>query len=359
MRATATGGSNMALTRRQLGANVVAGGVVEGGVAAGAAFGIVRNARAASEPVKIGILPLVSHAPTIIAQAQGYFAAQGLTARLVTFQAAEPMAVGIASGDIDFGVTAITGGLVSLADKGAVKVIGGSLAEAKGVEGQKVLASNAAYAKGLTSLAGLKGRSYAVTTAGSSFEYVAYKAAQKAGFPASEIVFRPLQTIPACIAALKTGQVDAWDMLPSVTDPLLKAKVAHAIAAVRDFIPGYQVTAVFTSTANINKRKEVVQRFLAGFARGIDDYDAALVAKTMAPKQIDAIVAEIHKYVFSAMPLDKARAHITHGVMRVNAGAALNVASVADQLQWLNANKLVPAGSTMQRLVDTSFVKTI
>lgn len=338
----------MALTRRQLGA----------GAAAGAAFGIVRNARAASEKVAIGILPLVSHAPTIIAAARGYFAAQGLDAKLVTFQAAEPMAVGIASGDIDFGVTAITGGLVSLADKGAVKIIGGSLAEKKGVDGQKVVASNAAYAKGLTDIAGLRGKSYAVTTAGSSFEYVAYKAAQKAGFPASDITYRPLQTIPACIAAVKTGQVDAWDMLPSIIAILLHDKAAHVIAAVQDFIPDYQVTTVFTSTRNIDKRTEVVKRFLAGFSRGIDDYDAALVAKTMAPKEVDAIVAEIHKYVFAGMPLAKARPHITNGVMHVNKGAALNVASVADQLAWLNANKLVPAGSTMKKLVDTSFVKT-
>lgn len=343
----------MGLTRRGFGAGVA------GSVAAGASFGIARHALAANETVRLGILPLTSHAPTIIAAAKGYFAAQGLDARLVTFQAAEPLAVGIASGDLDFSVTAITGGLVSLADKGAVKVIGGSLAEAPGVEGQKLLASNAAYAKGLTDIAALKGRTYAVTTAGSSFEYVAYKAAAKAGFPVSDMVFRPLQTIPACIAALKTGQVDAWDMLPSITDPLVKGGVAHEIAAVQDFIPGYQVTTVFTSSANVTKRREIVHRYLAGLAKGVEDYNAALVKKTMSAADTDAIVAMIHKYVFSNLPLETARARITNGVMLINEGAALNVASVADQLQWLNDNKLVPAGSTMQKLVDTSFVKTI
>ena len=34
------------------------------------------------------------------------------------------MAVAIASGDVDNAVTAISGGFVSLADKGAIKVIG-------------------------------------------------------------------------------------------------------------------------------------------------------------------------------------------------------------------------------------------
>jgi NitT/TauT family transport system substrate-binding protein len=344
----------MALTRRRFGGTIAAGGI-----AAGTGFGIIRGARAANETINIGILPLTSHAPTIIAAAKGYFAAQGLDAKLVVFQAAEPLAVGIASGDIDFSVSAITGGLVSLADKGAVKVIGGSLAEAPGVPGQALLASNAAYDKGLRDLAGLKGKSYALTTAGSSFEYVAYKAAVKAGFPVSDLVFRPLQTIPACIAALKTGQVDAWDMLPSITDPLIKGGSAHGIAAVQDFIPGYQVTTVFTSTANVTKKREIVQRYLAGLAKGVEDYNAALVKKTMSPADTDAIIAMVHKYVFSNLPEDRAKAAITNGVMLINEGAALNVASVADQLQWLNDNKLAPAGSTMKQLVDTSFVKTI
>lgn len=343
------GGSVMTLTRRQLGT----------GIAAGAAFGIIRGARAATEKVKIGYLPLVSHSPTFIAAAKGYFTSEGLDAELVGFRAAEPMAVGIAAGDIDFGITAITGGLVSLADKGAVKVVGGSLAEAKGVEGQKVLASNQAYAKGLTSIEGLKGKLYALTTAGSSFQYVAYKAAQKAGFPASDINYKPLQSIPACIAALKTGQVDAWDMLPSITDPLIAAKDAHEIAAVQDFIPGYQVTTVFTSTKNVTKRRGVVKAFIAAFSKGIADYDAALVTKTMSPADTEAVIKDIHKYAFASLPFDKAKGRITTGVMHINAGCELNVESVADQLHWLTSNKLVPAKSSMKILVDTGFVKIV
>ena len=45
------------------------------------------------------------------------------------FQAAQPMAVAVASGDVDYAVTAISGGLISLAEKGAARVIGGALSE--------------------------------------------------------------------------------------------------------------------------------------------------------------------------------------------------------------------------------------
>ena len=67
------------------------------------------------------------HAPLVIAKTQGYFAEAGLDVDFAFFQAAQPMAVAIASGDADFAVTAISGGLVWLARKDAVRVIAGAL----------------------------------------------------------------------------------------------------------------------------------------------------------------------------------------------------------------------------------------
>ena len=54
------------------------------------------------------------------------------------------MAVAVASKDVDYAVTAISGGLISLAEKGAAKVIGGALMEEPGIDGQKILVSDAA-----------------------------------------------------------------------------------------------------------------------------------------------------------------------------------------------------------------------
>jgi NitT/TauT family transport system substrate-binding protein len=45
--------------------------------------------------------------------------------------------------------------------------------------------------------------------------------------------------------------------------------------------------------------------------------------------------------------------------MRLNEGAALNVASIEDQLKWFQSEALVDADVTMDTLVDTSYVKTI
>src|SRR5580698_8748209 len=81
---------------------------------------------------KVGVLRLSSSAPVFIAQDKGYFRDAGLDIELKFFDAAQPIAVAVTSGDIDFGVTAFTAGLYNLAGKGTLKVIGGMSREKAG-----------------------------------------------------------------------------------------------------------------------------------------------------------------------------------------------------------------------------------
>ena len=78
-----------------------------------------------AEKIAVGALRFTSHAANFVAFERGYFTEQGLEVEFKFFQAAQPMAVAIASGDLDFGVTAISGGLIHLAEKGALRVLGG------------------------------------------------------------------------------------------------------------------------------------------------------------------------------------------------------------------------------------------
>jgi NitT/TauT family transport system substrate-binding protein len=340
------------MTRRAFGLNALAGTVMAGCGAASLAPAL------AADKIKIGILPLTSHSPDIIAQGRGHFAKQGIDASFVTFLAAQPMAVAIASGDVDFGITAITAGLISLADKGAVKVIGGALEEAPGIEGEKIIVSKKAHDEGVTTPAKLKGRTFGITTAGSSFQYMVHKIAQKEGFPDTEIHLKALQKVPTVIAALKSGQIDAWSIVPNIANALSRGPSVVQIGKISDYIPNYQVTTVFTSTANIEKKPDLVKRFLAAYSMGVADYNAALVEKTMSKADTDAIVKMIHQYVYASMPLEKAAPRIRAAAMRISPNATLNLASVKDQLDWFKAEKMVPADITMGKLVDTRFVKT-
>ncbi|KZK94987.1 MULTISPECIES: ABC transporter substrate-binding protein [unclassified Pseudovibrio] len=330
------------------------------GVLMGAAVltGTFATTATAAEKITVGALRFTSHAANFVAFEKGYFNEAGLEVEFKFFQAAQPMALAIASGDVDFGLTAISGGLISLADKGAVKVIGGALQEEAGIDGQMILASKAAFDAGLKTPADLKGKSFGVTTAGSSFHYMAHKIADKEGFERKDIKIRPLQKVGAVIGALKSGQIDAWSIVPHIAKGLAKSPQVEMIGKVSDYVPNYQVTTVFTSAKNINSNPELVKTFLGAYSKGAADFNAALVDKSAGDAAAEDMVKLIHKYVYADRPYEKAAPSIRNGAMRLNEGAALNMASVEDQLNWFKSEKLVPAGVTLDKLVDVKFVET-
>lgn len=329
------------------------------GLAAATAFLAAGTSLAsAQETVNVGILSLTSHAPSIIAAGKGYFEEEGIEVEFVSFQAAQPMAVAIASGDVDFGITALTGGLIGLAERGAVKIIGGALQEYDDIEGQKILVSQAAHEDGVTTPADLEGRRFGITTPGSSFHYMAHKIADGEGFDRSTMELVTLNGVPAVIAALRSGQIDGWAIVPNIANGLAAGPDVEEIGLVSDYVDGYQTTTVFTSTDNIDNNRDLVERFLTAFSRGIDDYNAALVDVTMEEEEIAEIVAMIHEYVYTDRPLEDADPAIRAGAMRINENARLNLASIEDQLEWFISEGLAPDGASIDNLVDTSFVET-
>ena len=317
-----------------------------------AATGLAAPALAANKKIKVGALRFTSHSGNFIAFERGYFAEAGLDVEFEFFQAAQPMAVAIASGDIDYAVTAISGGLISLADKGAIKVIGGALKEEAGIDGQKYLISDASYQAGIKTLKDLDGKKYAVTQAGSSFHYMGSKMAAAEGI---DLRFTPLQKVGAIIGAMKSGQVDGWSIVPHIAKPLAAAGAWHMVANVSDYIPDYQVTTVFTSAKNADDERGQTEGFLEAFSKGVDDYAAAMIDGTADQ---DEMVDLIHTYVYTDREREKAAPSIINGTMRLSKGAALNLASVQDQLSWFQAEDLVSADITLETLVDSSYVDT-
>lgn len=311
----------------------------------------------AKTKITVGALRLTSHSPSFIALERGYFAEAGLDVEFAFFQAAQPMAVAIAGGDVGYGATAISGGLISLAEKGAAKVIGGALKEEKGIEGQYLLASNDAHAAGLTAAGKLAGRRYGVTTAGSSFHYMGSKVALAEGIASDELTFVPLQKVGAVIGALKSGQIDAWSIVPNIAKALVGSGGAQHIGMIADYIPDYQVTTLMSSARNAAAERAMTEAFLAAFARGAADFNAALVDKTSG--DADEVLGIIHKYVYTDDAPDLAARKIAAGAMRIARDCALNMASVQDQLDWFKSEGLVKDDIGIETLVDPSYVETV
>ncbi|MBS7703246.1 ABC transporter substrate-binding protein [Chelatococcus asaccharovorans] len=328
-------------------------------VSAATAVLIAATAADAGEKIVIGTVNLPATGPLYIAQDKGYFAAQDLDVEVRFFESAQAIATAVVSGDIQFGATSLTAGFWSLADKGGLKVIAGMLADRKDYHaGNAFVVSNDAYAAGVTTPAKLGGKVFAVTTIGSSLHYGALRVAETLGVDPATIQIRPMQQWSAALAAVKTGKVDATQAAAATARGMEAAGEVKIIGWQGDYIP-FQIAAIFTSAALIKKDRGLVERFIKGYAKGIDFYTEAFLKgiESGAPQygpETDEAIAIIHKRLLKDDPdfANKIKASVTY----YHPKGAMDVDNILSQVAFFKANDLVAKSIDPGKLIDGSFV---
>lgn len=312
-------------------------------------FALAPGAAAAAEHIKIGGQKTTG--PIYVAVEKGYFAAEGLEPELVYFEAGQPVAVATVSGDIDFGIAGLTGGLYALAEQGALKIIAGQTREMPGFRANTVVASNRAYAAGLTSLRDLPGHSVAVTQIGSAFHYDLALLAEKYAFDLKTIRIMPLQTNPNSVAAVSGGSVDAAISVVTYLKPAIDKGDVKLLGYIGDETP-WQLVGCFVATKTANERQETVAKFLRAYRKATRDYHDAFTGpdgrrhdEATAPE----ILAIIAKYT------GRPTSEIDEGISYIDPNAAIDVADVARQVAWYKTQNLVKGDLPGDQLVDMRY----
>lgn len=313
-----------------------------------------------AETVKVGVLRYVSSGGLFLAVERGYFKQEGIDVELKFFEAAQPIAVAVVSGDTDFGVTALTGGFYNLAGKGALKLIGGQGMEKKGYEGNLIVASNEAYAKGLTDASKLKGKAVGISQVGSSFHYQIGQIAAAEGFKLSDVSLKPLQSLPNMMAAVKTSQVDAIIVASHMAKALANAGEGKIIGRVSD-LAEYQYGGLFTSTKLIESNPDLIKRFFRAYRKGTADYMQAFLTKDSAGKIVfndgtDKAAEEIGKFVYPGEAAAAAVPKVKASAFFVAEKALLDLKDIAAQVAWMKENKLVDESVDASKLIDPIFM---
>jgi NitT/TauT family transport system substrate-binding protein len=307
----------------------------------------------AQTPVRVGVLKLSSSAPVFIAYDKGYFKAQGLDVTLKFFDAAQPVAVAAAAGDIEIGVTAFTAGLFNVAGKGAVTVVAGQSREQPGYPLIGYFATAKAYKAGLTKPADLAGKRIAITQAGSSFHYSLGLLADKDHFALASVHLVPLQSLANIAAALKGGVVDGA-LLPVTTAlPLMAAGDIKLLGWVGDETP-WQLGAVFVSHAIMLSHHDTIVKFLHAYRQGTRDYHDILLAsvkdgRAQTNDKTKPLIDSIVRYT-RLKP-----AQVVVGFSYIDRDGMLNVDAVAKQLAWFQEHHFVDGGFGVKHVVDESF----
>lgn len=315
------------------------------------ALAIALPARA--EAIKIGVVRTLAVGPIFVADSRGYFRDQGLDATIVYFDAAQPIAVAAASGDIDFGCTGMAAAFYSLAGQGALRIIAAGNREMPGFKNAGYVASNRAWDAGFRSLKQLAGRTVAVTQVGSQLHYDLGLAAEKYKIPLSEIHLAPLQSNTNVSTAVAGGQVDLAVFPVTPAMKLLSRNDAKLIAWVGDEVPYSQANTAFTSTKIADGKHDTVERFLTAFKKGARDYHDAFADDKEQRRDgptADAILTILEKY--TQEPVDQIRTAIPW----LDAQLRLDSKDVRHQIDWFRAQGEIKSPVDPATIIDKRYV---
>lgn len=305
---------------------------------------------ASAETVKIGLLKTTSSAVAEIAIERGYFNAQGLDAELVPFDAAEPVAVAVASGDIDFGITGLTAGLYALGTQ--LRIVSGHLQEHPGFHANAIVASNKAYDAGLKKLKDLAGHSVGVTQIGSSLHYSVALVAEKSGIALDSLRIVPLQSNANVASAVSGGQIDAAATLGNFASPAVARGAVKLLAWAGDIAP-WQFGALITSARMADQHPDTVKRFLAAMHNGQRDYHDAFTAPDGTRRDgpdAPAIFAILSGF------LGQTPEQMEPALAYVDGQGRLDVKDVLHQIEWYRTHGYLKNAVDGNTLIDKRFV---
>jgi NitT/TauT family transport system substrate-binding protein len=321
-------------------------------VAAATTLGLVSGGSAQAETVKVGLSKLVSYPAVPIAIARGYFKDVGIDAQMVFFDSAQPIAVGVTSGDVDFGVSGLSAGFYTLAAQGQLRLLASSAGEEPGFYNIVFLVSNKAYDAGLKTIKDLPGHDVAVTQLGTSLQYTVGLAAEKYGFPIGSVAIKPLQSNSNVISALIGGTV-ATGVLPGTpTLAVVQKGDVKRLGWAGDLVPGWMGSALFTNTKHANNQGDLVKRFMTAYRKGTQDYHDAFATPDDKRKDGPDAPAMLKLLAdFSGAPAEE----IDKATPYIDAQGKVNVGDVANQISWYKSQNQLKGDVKADELVDMRY----
>ena len=312
----------------------------------------------ARDRIVIAAQRVPSSAAVFIAKAKGYFAEEGLEATFSFFGDNLSVAEAVASEKAAFGVSGLSAGLYTLAGKGALRIIGAESREAPPYAFSAYVVSNQAWAAGFRRVDQFPGHSFAMTKAGSPSHYMISLLAKKNGFALKKISLKPLQTLPAMIDALFSGQADSMILPAPVARPLQQGGHAHIIGWVYKETP-WQSGVLLASARKVQKRRPLVEKFVRAYLRAARDYNAAMnrlnakgSRRIFGPKA-EALIPIINRYVY---PKNLSAEKVKAGAPFIDARGRLNVGDIYKQVAWYQKQRLVDKGVDARKFIDLSFI---
>ena len=305
-------------------------------------------ATAAPKPVTVrfGQVGGISDGGIYLADAKGFFKAQGITLESVPFQSAANMIAPLGTGELQAGGGAPSAGLYNAIDRGIqMRIVAdkGSLLPGHGYEAivvRKALADKVKSAKDM------KGLRIAIAARDIVPEYSLDQFLRTGGLTIKDVEVVTL-AFPDMLPAIANGSVDVAAPTEPTATRILDAGTAVLVTRTDVVVPGEQ-TAVVLFAEKFAQDKDAATRFMTAYLQGVRLYNDAFDKKDPA-KRADAV-----QILAQATKLDAAL--IDRLVMPgLHPDGKVNVESLNASQQYFVAKGSQTKAVDMAKVVDPSF----
>ncbi len=309
----------------------------------------------AGEQVRIGISRTISDVGYYLADAMGFFRAEGMEVSISGFNSAAQMIAPLGIGELDVGGGTVSAGFYNAVGRGIlIKIVADQASMKLGYGYSSLLVRKDHIDTGrYRSYADLKGMKIAIAAPGTGTASALNEALKKAGLKYSDVEVVYIG-FPEHLAAYKNKAIDA-----SITnEPTMTRAIDDAVAvrvAGNDVIyPDQQTAVTFFSDDFIKNRRDLGERFMRAYIRAVRVYNDALQDNRIAGRGAEDVIGVLVKYTGIK----------DAGVFRrlvpnwVNPDGEVNMTGLKKDLAFFRELGLIEKKDiTVERVVDNSFAQ--
>jgi ABC-type nitrate/sulfonate/bicarbonate transport system substrate-binding protein len=270
--------------------------------------------------------------------ASGIWAKEGIDLKVSAFRGDAQMQQGLTAGAIDVALGSGPG--MGFRAKGVPAI---AVAAMYGAPSNLALFVGAKT--GIKTIADLKGKRVGVTTLGSLTDWLTRKLSTKQGWGSDGIKVMPLGAVPARLAAIERGELEGMNIEAATSFGLEEQGKGHTLLLYGDIEKHFYTHVIFATDEMIEKRAELLRRFLRGWFKTVAymraNKDAAVKVGVQVVKVKENIVSKVYDAEIGGFSADGAWDKESIDVIR-NSLKDLHILDFVPEAKVIHNEQFVP-----------------
>src|SRR5215471_18518399 len=308
----------------------------------------------AADKVAVGTGGSASDAPFYIAYDKGFFKDEGLDVDLIVLDSGAKVIAPLGTGELDVGSGALSVGFWNALVRGIKFRIVADRGHAQpGYLYQTVFIRKDLVDSGqFKSLKDLNGKRMGFAAQGVTSLSLLNEAAKFAGFKFEDVIPVYL-SFPQQFAALQNKALDGSFLIEPQATAAVNAGIGVRFMDTNEFYPQQQISVIFYSDKFAHERKDVADKFMRAWLRGVRAYNDALKDGKIAGAGADEVVATMAK----SFNMDPALVRQMYS-QAVHVDGAVNAAGIQRDLDFFMQQHWVTGAIKASEVIDMSFAQT-